>query len=421
MGNSGLKLLKQNAKITYKRRVLPYLLLILLLVISNFRIKAQYQPPLSFSKDNYQFESFELPGGKLDNVIQCMAQDSTGILWIGTQNGLVKYDGRQFERLLHNPLDSNSLISNYVECIYVDSEGILWVGAYAGGFTKYNPTTNQFQQYNLKGATGEILPTMGVNTIVQYQKCIWLGTNNGLFRFDYELDSFKSYYFNPNSTDILTANVVRALYVDQQETLWAGMGFTWDPDETKGGLFKYQPNSDDFIGYRHDSNNKNSLSDNRVKGIFEDTKNNFWVATMGDGLNKMDREKEQFISFPYQSAHPERLSHPIVTNVQYRDNFYNQTQFIHEDRDNRLWIGSFDNGLNIYDPIIDKQIHFERGMNGLETNNIWNIFESTDHTLFKRLFHKYFVRSNKFLITNKLEKSKNKKSCKFVYSSQNTN
>lgn len=113
-------------------------------------LSAQYEAPNAFFKENYQFEPFQLPGGKLENTLQCMAQDSTGVIWFGTQNGLVKYDGRQYERYLHNPLDSNSLISSYVECIYVDADNTLWIGALDQGVTRFDPKRNHFQRYYLK-------------------------------------------------------------------------------------------------------------------------------------------------------------------------------------------------------------------------------------------------------------------------------
>lgn len=373
-----------NKHITIDKRIL-FCLISMLFAYFNFlsiSLSAQYQPTPTFSKDQYQFEPFLLPGGKLENIIQCMAQDSTGVIWIGTQNGLVKYDGRKFERFLHDPLDVNSLINNYVECIYVDTDGSLWIGSFTEGFTIFQPEINQFQRYYLTDENGEEIPTVGVNTILRHQNYIWLGTHNGLFRFEEDSKQFKRYYFDPDYKGIFTANVVRALYVDQADTFWMGMGFTWNPDSTNGGLFKYQPAIDTFIAYRQTIENEYSLSDNRVKSIFEDTKNNFWIGTMGDGLNKMDRVKNQFISYPYQPNNRDQLSRPLVQEVKYGDNKYNQVQFIHEDADKRLWIGSFDNGLNIYDPKLAKQIHFERGINGLETNNIWNIFETNDQTIF---------------------------------------
>ena len=91
---------------------------------------------------------------------------------------------------------------------------------------------------------------------------IWLGTHNGILRYDSERDEFKGYYSKPIYKDIFTSNVVRALYIDQSNTLWAGMGFTWNPDLSNGGLYKYLPEKDRFIEYRNDPNDPNSLSDN---------------------------------------------------------------------------------------------------------------------------------------------------------------
>ena len=93
------------------------------------------------------------------------------------------------------------------------------------------------------------------------------------------------------------------------------------------------------------------------------------VATLGDGLHELDAETKEISRFHSKSIN---LNGSIDPNI--------MTVFV--DKLDRLWIGSFDNGLNIYDPNSAKQIHFERGVNGLETNNIWNIFEAKDHTIF---------------------------------------
>lgn len=345
-------------------------------------LSAQYQAPNTFSIDNYYFESFQLPGGKLENIVQCIAQDSTGFLWFGTQKGLVKYDGRQFVQYFSNPLDSNSLGSDYIESIYVDADGILWVGAFKNGFTKFNPTTNQFKRYYVPGKDGEILPLMGINAILKYQDYIWLGTHNGLHRFDPKTESFNQYFFQPEKHDIYNANVIRELYIDKADVFWVGMGFTWSPNPTNGGLYKYQPEEDNFIEFRNQPTNKNSISDNRVKAVFEDSKNNFWIGTMGDGLNLMDRQNNHFTSFPYDHKQPQQLSRPVVLKPIHRDKFFNQVQVIREDQDNQLWIGGFNGGLNIYNPERKQQIHFEKDINGLETNVIWDIFESEDKAIF---------------------------------------
>ena len=93
---------------------------------------------------------------------------------------------------------------------------------------------------------------IGINTILRYREHIWLGSHNGLIRFNPESKEFKTYLANPTYIDFYSSNVFRGLYVDQQDMLWAGMGFSWVPDKTKGGLYKYQPEKDNFIEYHHD-------------------------------------------------------------------------------------------------------------------------------------------------------------------------
>ena len=190
-----------------------YLIIFVCLLHSATFLSAQNQSS-SFSKEQYQFEAFQLPGGKLENTIQCIAQDSAGILWFGTQNGLVKYDGRQYVRFLHNPLDSNSLISSYVECIFVDKDNRLWIGAFDQGFTLFDPSTNSFERHYLRPEKGDQQITIGVNTIIGYKGDIWLGIHNGLLRMNPKNGASKYYYASPNYTDLFSANVVRALYVD---------------------------------------------------------------------------------------------------------------------------------------------------------------------------------------------------------------
>ena len=175
----------------YKYAQNQFFCLFVLLLWTDFSF-SQNRQSSSISTEEYSFIPFELPGGKVENVLQCVAQDSSGVLWFGTQNGLVSYDGRKFNRFFHNPLDSNSLISSYVECIHVDPNGILWIGSFEYGFTRFDPIRQHFKQFYLKGGEGENQPFIGVNTIQYYQGHLWLGTHNGLLRYAPKSNDFKT-------------------------------------------------------------------------------------------------------------------------------------------------------------------------------------------------------------------------------------
>ncbi|MEK7257721.1 MAG: two-component regulator propeller domain-containing protein, partial [Bacteroidota bacterium] len=173
----------------------------------------------------------------------------------------------------------------------------------------------------------------------------------------------------------------RSLYVDSRGTLWVGCGFPWmDNGDMGGGLNRFDPKTESFTRYLHQPGNANSLIDNRVRAIFEDSKGNFWVGTMGDGLHLMNREKGTFTRLRNRNnavpAKPFLKDNPR--------NAFGQVTFVFEDNRGWLWIGSFDGGLNIFDPKTKEMKHFESDFGrrgGLQTDFIWNICQTKDGTI----------------------------------------
>ncbi len=343
----------------------------------SFPLLAQKQAPTPF----FEFEQFDLPGGLQGNTVNCMAEDQYGFVWFGTVNGLTRYDGRDFVRYRHNPLDTNSLIHDYVESILIDKNGILWIGSLGKGITKFDPTQNTFKRFEAKRDHPNGLIDGIINTIIEGENgLIWIGTNTGLTRLDPVTELFKHYL--PNET---FDGRVRVLYEDKEGAIWMGTGLPWEYNPAKGGLYKFQPETEQITAYLQEDNNPQSLSDNRVGAIFEDARGNFWIGTMGDGLQKLDRQTGIFTRFPFQPNEPNQLSRPFLTLDKTVDVHYSQVGFIQEDQENRLWIGAFYGGLNVYDPVLKKQIHLEQNspfQQGLTTNYLWDILQTTDQSIF---------------------------------------
>lgn len=340
-----------------------------------------------------QFEVFQLPGSTMgtaaENNVQCIVQDSLGFLWFGTTNGLIRYDGQSYVTYRHNPVDTNSLASSYVETIFIDSKGLFWLGHYTitgerGGMTLFDPITETCTRFyhDENNPNGLVDPRPTVIT-EDREGYIWIGTFAGLDRYDRKTNTFKHFRHDPNDPASLSYDLVRAIYVDKQGTLWVGTGFPWDdsdPEGKRGGLNRYNPASGKFTRYSHEPGNPNSLADNRVRALFEDSKGNFWVGTMGNGLHQLNRSTGQFTRLGFDPAHPDRLSRPYLRNVSFESQFHSQVTFVHEDRAGRIWIGAFNGGLNIYDPATGKMTHFEyaNAPDKFPTNFMWNIFESRD-------------------------------------------
>ncbi|MBK8506217.1 MAG: hypothetical protein IPL46_30850 [Saprospiraceae bacterium] len=99
----------------------------------------------------------------------------------------------------------------------------------------------------------------------------------------------------------------------------------------------------------------------------------------------MDRHKATFIHFAYHSTDPSQLSKPFLLNMPVEEQTNSFVTFIVEDRKNRMWIGSWTGGLNVYDRVDGIMKHFEYGVEsitGLPTNHIWDLFETKDGSIF---------------------------------------
>src|SRR4051812_41820617 len=138
------------------------------------------------------------------------------------------------------------------------------------------------------------------------------------------------------------------IYEDKQNAVWIGTGTSFKDYDSCGGLNKLNKKTGKFIRYMHDDKDLHSLIDNRVRAIFEDSRGNFWVGTAGDGLHTMDRTKGIFERHMYDPSYPDKLSRPPIKNRLV--NAVDHITFITEDNNGRVWIGTFEGGINVYDP-----------------------------------------------------------------------
>lgn len=343
---------------------------------------------------NPSFEPFELPNGHMGNSVQGIVQDSVGFLWFASQSGLHRFDGQNMITFLSDPGNPNTLNNDYIEDIYLDSKGIIWLSHWsAGGISSYDPDQGTFRRYIHDPDDPEsIIPGETGPIVEDNEGYLWIGGRNGISRLDRESGKFRRYKHDPGDPSSLSDNEVRGLYVDTSGELWVATGMPWVLDG-KGGLNRYDPDKDSFERFLHDPEDPSSLSNNKVRALFEDSKGNFWVGTAGDGLHQFNKEQGTFTRFPYDPKNPGKLSKPFLESTDaltmaaeadISDGIpWSHITSIFEDSQQRIWISAVYAGIDVYDPKLGTTQHFESqpGKNKLKSNFIWQTYQSDDGTI----------------------------------------
>lgn len=130
------------------------------------------------------FRHYNAQNGLPSSGTTAMAQDGNGFLWIGTQDGLVRWDGYRFRLYLPQAGNPNSLSDNYIQTLYTDRQGRLWIGTLNGGLLRHEPETDGFVRYG-SGQGG--VPGWGVvNSVLEVSsgKRMLVATGNGVRSFD---------------------------------------------------------------------------------------------------------------------------------------------------------------------------------------------------------------------------------------------
>ena len=342
------------------RLLLPLLLLVITSVC-----------PIEAQTNDLNFNIVSGSNGVLLGKINGMTRDKYGYMWFSDQSNrcIIRYDGTKMTRYRNDPSDSNSLGGSYPECLFADPSGMIWIGFYGQGVDRFDPQTNTFTHYRHDDNDPDSLSSDVVSAVlVDHLGNVWVGNNGGLDLLDQKTGKFKHFNHRDNDSTSLSHNVVRSIYEDHEGSLWVGTGFEFNSSNDLGGLNRFDRKTGTFTQYLHDPNNPNSLINNKVRAIFEDSQGTFWVGTAGDGLHIMDREKGTFKRLTYNPMHPDQLSRPALINDA------DHITFITEDIQHELWIGTLFNGLIRYNLKTKKFVHytnFNGGTGNAADNTTW--------------------------------------------------
>lgn len=143
----------------------------------------------SYAQINYRFRNYTINDGLSQSSATTIIQDDLNALWIGTQDGLNRYDGKSFEIFTSD--DTEGLESEYILCSHKDVQGNLWFGT-SKGLTKYNLLTERFKTFTTRKGTASHIQDIAEDE----QGNLWIATaESGVFKFDTKTSKFQNYTF----------------------------------------------------------------------------------------------------------------------------------------------------------------------------------------------------------------------------------
>ncbi|MGE5375596.1 MAG: two-component regulator propeller domain-containing protein, partial [Bacteroidota bacterium] len=327
-----------------------------------------------------RFEHLSIENGLSQNAGLDIFQDSRGYLWIGTQDGLNRYDGYSFKVYKHDPEDPTSISHNSILKIIEDENGALWIGTWGGGLNHYDPATEKFTHFQHDPNDPSSISDDTVTALKKDSNgTLWVGTMAGLNRFDAKTSSFQHFQNDPNDPDSLSSNAISVIFEDSRGQMWIGTG----ANGTEGsGLNRFNPATGKAVRYHHVDFDPESLSSNNIASIYEASDGKLWIATggfslPGGGLNQFDPETGRTRSFKYDPADPSSISG-------------NDLMSLWGDGET-LWIGSWANGLSRMD--FSKPGYFTRYQNNpyfadsLSGNEVWSLFKDRSGILWVGTSH----------------------------------
>lgn len=291
-------------------------------------------------------------------------QDSRGFLWIGTYNGLNRYDGYKFITYKNSPDDTLSLSENKIRALCEDQFGNIWIGTWGGGLNKFTRDTEKFIHFHNNPDNKNTISSERILSIcLDTSGNVWLGTEGGgLEYFDIKNEIFTHYKNNPDDSTSLSGNIIYSVFVDKNGNVWCGTN--------SAGLNKLNKDTKKFIRFVNSEDDLHSISDNTIFSICEDNFGNLWVAT-SDGLNKLDRITNKFTRYKSDPYNPKSLT----------DNYI---WVICESSDNLLWVGTYSSGINLFNHFDEAFSSIRKNYNdpkSLKDESIFSIYEDRSNIM----------------------------------------
>ncbi|MGL5318416.1 MAG: two-component regulator propeller domain-containing protein [Bacteroidales bacterium] len=308
-----------------------------------------------------QNQSFYSSNDGLSNsLINYTLQDHKGYIWIATENGLNKYDGYRFTKYFHNETDSCSILNNYVYTLFEDHDQRLWIG-----------TNNGLQTYNRTKDHFEIIPVRNIDRSVHITNIaqrksgdILIATQGQGLLVAKIKDQKIICERNDSINQILKSLYLNKIIEDAYRNVWIG--------DNSGNIYKLVAGSNSIVTYNLKKGNTTPI----ISDIFEDADGTIYVATLNEGIYKLDKYENRFYVLENKSKDAKIIAKQLFLSnnqliiatdgtgckeISKKDNSIQESSFlstktpfdlsnkkihhIFRDKDNNIWLSMYQKGV----------------------------------------------------------------------------
>jgi len=267
-----------------------------------------------------RFEHLGTDQGFPQSVMTDIKQDKTGFLWIGTRDGVYRYDGYEFRPFSHPINDKRFFKNQEINSICVRSDSSVWIAA-ANGLFYFDAARERLVQFNFASNEDKSFADEGVSSLYEDgNKNLWFVTGEGELLCTGANNKRPSIFFKKDD--------IENVFVDHTGIIWLGTA--------SHGLYRLDPSTKKLRVYQIEAGNVFSISGNNVKQVLEDKSGKLWIATLS-GLNCFDRGTEKFTRYKFDK----NISGCIGSNLINR---------VLEDHNGCIWVATNRGGVSRFDP-----------------------------------------------------------------------
>ncbi len=359
----------------YRSVRFAYLLLLLVLAVDNFALDP------NAALDKYIYRQWSVKDGLPHDSVTCFAQDAQGFIWIGTDNGLARFDGDDFK--IFNKNNTKEIKNNSITSLYVSADGTLLIGTDGGGISIFK--NNRFKNYSASnGLPSDFIRFISGDSSQNIRVSTCGGGVIGL-----RLRRFNITVTDHNSDTSLLSGCVRPVLPDSKKDLWIG---------TDNGLKRCLKEKSFLYTV------KEGLQDNRIRAICEDRHGRLWVGT-AKGVNLITKTSGDSVLIANLTALNQHVVYSILEdkdgvtwtatdrglyrvrkNSRYEIEKVSVESFsgsipiisLFEDRQGILWIGTHGKGMS---GLRDGKFKFYTTSDGLSHNYVTSIYQDDKGTV----------------------------------------